>query len=189
MATTLNKKTKSALSVAAIALFLVLVYVGDIAIPAGSSWKMLITVIEKGSIYALVAASMNLLNGFTGLFSLGQAGFMLIGAYTYAIFTIPAASHDAVYQYFEGGVIKWSIVEALEGSLGVFGHYLGMLIPMLGAGSRTNSRGHRLPHRYTGAEAQVRLPRDSDTRIRGDTESFLPVEHPRPCHQRIQCAA
>ena len=134
MATTLNKKTKSALSVAAIALFLVLVYLGDIVIPAGSSWKMLITVIEKGSIYALVAASMNLLNGFTGLFSLGQAGFMLIGAYTYAIFTIPVASHDTVYQYFEGGVIKWSIVEALEGSLGVFGHYLGMLIPMLGAG-------------------------------------------------------
>ena len=134
MATTLNKKTKSALSVAAIALFLVLVYVGDIAIPAGSSWKMLITVIEKGSIYALVAASMNLLNGFTGLFSLGQAGFMLIGAYTYAIFTIPAASHDTVYQYFEGGVIKWSIVETIEGSLGVFGHYLGMLIPMIGAG-------------------------------------------------------
>ena len=96
MATTLNKKTKSALSIAAIALFLVLVYVGDIAIPAGSSWKMLITVIEKGSIYALVAASMNPLNGFTGLFSLGQAGFMLIGAYTYAIFTIPAASHDTV---------------------------------------------------------------------------------------------
>ncbi len=134
METTLNRKTKLALSTAAIALFMILVYLGDIMIAPGSSWKMLITVIEKGSIYALVAASMNLLNGFTGLFSLGQAGFMLIGAYTYAIFTIPAASHDAVYQYFEGGAIKWSIVETLEGSLGVFGHYLGMLIPMLGAG-------------------------------------------------------
>ncbi len=134
MVNTMNKKTKSALSVAVILLFLILVYLGDTAIPAGSNWKMLITVIEKGSIYALVAASMNLLNGFTGLFSLGQAGFMLIGAYTYAIFTIPAASHDAVYQYFDGGVIKWSLVEMLEGNLGVFGHYLGMLIPMLGAG-------------------------------------------------------
>ncbi len=134
MVNTMNKKTKSVLSVAVILLFLILVYLGDTVIPAGSNWKMLITVIEKGSIYALVAASMNLLNGFTGLFSLGQAGFMLIGAYTYAIFTIPAASHDAVYQYFEGGVIKWSLVEMLEGSLGVFGHYLGMLIPMLGAG-------------------------------------------------------
>ncbi len=130
----LKPKTKSILSVAAIAVFLVLVYIGDMNIPAGSSWKMLITVIEKGSIFALVAASMNLLNGFTGLFSLGQAGFMLIGAYTYAIFTIPAASHDAVYQYFEGGIIKWSIVEILEAKMGVFGHYLGMLIPMIGAG-------------------------------------------------------
>lgn len=130
----LKPKMKSILSVAAIAVFLVLVYIGDMNIPAGSSWKMLITVIEKGSIFALVAASMNLLNGFTGLFSLGQAGFMLIGAYTYAIFTIPAASHDAVYQYFEGGIIKWSIVEILEAKMGVFGHYLGMLIPMIGAG-------------------------------------------------------
>ena len=130
----LSKKTKTALSVITIALFLVLVTIGDIYIPAGSSWKMLISVIEKGSIYALVAASMNLLNGFTGLFSLGQAGFMLIGAYTYSIFTIPSASHDAVYQYFNGGIIKWSLVEILEGKMGVFGHYLGMFIPMIGAG-------------------------------------------------------
>ena len=92
----LNKKTKAALSVIAIAAFLIFVYLGDKFIPAGSTWKMLITVIEKGSIYALVAASMNLLNGFTGLFSLGQAGFMLIGAYSYAIFTIPSGLHDTV---------------------------------------------------------------------------------------------
>ena len=45
--------------------------------------SMLLTVLRKGAIYALVAVSMNLLNGFTGLFSLGQAGFMLLGAYTY----------------------------------------------------------------------------------------------------------
>ena len=44
--------------------------------------SMLFIVLKKGAIYALVAVSMNLLNGFTGLFSLGQAGFMLIGAYT-----------------------------------------------------------------------------------------------------------
>ena len=134
MENTLSKKTKNVLSVVAIALFLILVYIGDITISPGSSWKMMITVIEKGSIFALVAASMNLLNGFTGLFSLGQAGFMLIGAYTYAIFTIPAKSHDAVYQYFDGGLIKWSLVEILEDKIGIAGHYIGMLIPMIGAG-------------------------------------------------------
>ena len=41
---------------------------------------MLFTVLKKGAVYAVVASSMNLLNGFTGLFSLGQAGFMLLGA-------------------------------------------------------------------------------------------------------------
>ena len=130
----LNKKFKMTLSVLCIVLFLLFVYFGDIMIPPGSNMKMLITVIEKGAIYALVAASMNLLNGFTGLFSLGQAGFMLIGAYTYAIFTIPAASHEKVYQYFDGGIIQWSIVEILESKLGIFGHYLGMFLPMLLAG-------------------------------------------------------
>ena len=46
-------------------------------------YSMLATVLKKGAIYSLVAVSLNLLNGFTGLFSLGQAGFMMIGAYTY----------------------------------------------------------------------------------------------------------
>ncbi len=68
-------------------------------------FSMLFVVLKKGAIYALVAVSMNLLNGFTGLFSLGQAGFMLIGAYTYAIFTIPESQRMAVYQYFDGGII------------------------------------------------------------------------------------
>lgn len=71
--------------------------------------SMLFTVLKKGAIYALVAVSMNLLNGFTGLFSLGQAGFMLIGAYTYAIFTIPVAQRAAVYQYYDGGAIQFTL--------------------------------------------------------------------------------
>lgn len=68
-----------------------------------------LTVLKKGCIYSLVAVSMNLLNGFTGLFSLGQAGFMLIGAYTYAVLTIPVADRASVYQYFHGGVIQFSV--------------------------------------------------------------------------------
>jgi branched-chain amino acid transport system permease protein len=70
---------------------------------------MLFTVLKKGAIYALVAVSMNLLNGFTGLFSLGQAGFMLIGAYVYGIFTIPTEMRTSVYQYFDGGVIQFTV--------------------------------------------------------------------------------
>ena len=62
--------------------------------------SMLVTVLRKGTVYALIAVSMNMLNGFTGLFSLGQAGFMLVGAYAYAILTIPVAKRAAVYQQF-----------------------------------------------------------------------------------------
>ncbi len=71
--------------------------------------SMLVTVLKKGVIYALIAVSMNLLNGFTGLFSLGQAGFMLIGAYTYAIFTIETATRSQVYQYYAGGLVQFTL--------------------------------------------------------------------------------
>ena len=69
-------------------------------------YSMLASVIQKASIYALLAVSLNLLNGFTGLFSLGQAGFMMLGAYTYAILTIPLEQHASVYQYFNGGIVN-----------------------------------------------------------------------------------
>ena len=73
------------------------------------SKSMAVTVLQKGAVYALIAVSMNLLNGFTGLFSLGQAGFMLVGAYSYAILTIPMAKRAAVYQYYNGGWVQFTI--------------------------------------------------------------------------------
>ena len=60
-----------------------------------------ISIIERSAVYAVVAVSMNLLTGFTGLFSLGQAGFMAIGAYTVGILTIPVAQRVSVY-YISG---------------------------------------------------------------------------------------
>jgi branched-chain amino acid transport system permease protein len=94
------------LSILIIGMIFVLVFVLEQLIPPKS---MLFTVLKKGATYALVAVSMNLLNGFTGLFSLGQAGFMLIGSYTYAILTIPVAQRMSVYQYFNGGLVQFSL--------------------------------------------------------------------------------
>ncbi len=92
---------------------------------------IIFAVIKKSAIYALVAVSMNLLNGFTGLFSLGQAGFMLLGAYTYAIFTIPVADRASVYQYFDGGIIQfqmpWPLAMILAGLVAaVFAFLIGL---------------------------------------------------------------
>ncbi len=109
---------KTFISLVAVALFLALVLVLDQVIKPSNKMYMLLTVLQKGSVYALAAVSMNLLNGFTGLFSLGHAGFMLIGAYTYAIFSIPAASRDTVYQYYDAA-IRISFPEVLGNALGV----------------------------------------------------------------------
>ena len=102
----MKKSTKTIVGVLLLAALFVGVWLIEKAAGANS---MLVTVLEKGAIYALIAVSMNLLNGFTGLFSLGQAGFMLVGAYTYAIFTIPMAKRMAVYQYYQGGVIQFEL--------------------------------------------------------------------------------
>ena len=83
-----EKKSKRGTVIAllcALALWALVILLENTMKPTG----MLFTVLKKGAVYALVAVSMNLLNGFTGLFSLGQAGFMLLGAYTYAIIMVP----------------------------------------------------------------------------------------------------
>ena len=52
-----------------------------------------------------LAASLNLINGFTGQFSLGHAGFMAVGAYTSALLTTNLAPRLGLAP----GVIAWGI--------------------------------------------------------------------------------
>ena len=124
----MKKSTKNLINIALIALMFVVLYFLEQHFGRRS---MLITVLKKGAIYALIAVSMNLLNGFTGLFSLGQAGFMLVGAYTYAVLTIPMAKRMAVYQYYDGGIINFT-VPAIVGILaaGALAAVLAWLIGM-----------------------------------------------------------
>ena len=93
----------------------------------------LFTVLKKGAVYSLVAVSMNLLNGFTGLFSLGQAGFMLLGAYTYAILMVPVADRDTVYYLFGGSAVKFSLLDAFQGIFGASGagHGISLVLSVL----------------------------------------------------------
>lgn len=128
-----EQKRKNIISFVCVAAFLLIVLVLDQIIKPTSKLSMLLIVLQKGSVYALAAVSMNLLNGFTGLFSLGHAGFMLIGAYTYAMFTIPDSARDSVYQYYDAA-IRFSIPEVLSGSLGGFGTVLGVIVAVLMAG-------------------------------------------------------
>ena len=132
-----QKKSKKGtwIAVCCIAVLYVLLFLIDNVFPSTSFILMLTPVLRKGAIYSLLCVSMNLLNGFTGLFSLGQAGFMLIGAYAYSIVTIPVAEHMSVYQYFDGGAIQFSIPEAIGNVLGpTGGAFFGSIIAIILAG-------------------------------------------------------
>ena len=69
----MKKTTKWILSLITIALLL---YALTVLEANRFAQGMLYSVLQKSAILAIAAVSMNLLNGFTGLFSLGQAGFM-----------------------------------------------------------------------------------------------------------------
>ena len=124
-----RSKRGALLGLAAAILVLVLVTVLENTLPSTSQ---LFVVLKKGAVYSLVAVSMNLLNGFTGLFSLGQAGFMLLGAYTYAILTIPSADRESVYYLYGGSAVNFSLPELFGG--GALGLILGVLAALILAG-------------------------------------------------------
>ena len=121
----MKKQTKVMWNVGLIGGLLLLLFVLEQILPSGS---MLFTVLKKGAIYALVAVSMNLLNGFTGLFSLGQAGFMLLGAYTYAILMVPMAVKDQVYYLFDGSAVKFSLLDMFQSIFGAAGFGSGVAL-------------------------------------------------------------
>ena len=109
-----------------------LILVGTVASPT----SMLYKVLQMGAIYALLAVTMNLLNGFTGLFSLGQAGFMTLGAYTFAVLTIPVNSKAGVYYLFgvtdvlKNVELPWFVALIIAGAVSaLFAFLIGM--PML----------------------------------------------------------
>ena len=72
-----------AYSLVAAALFAAFLFVADGWFDAFS-----LRVLNLCAIYVVLALSLNLVNGFTGLFSLGHAGFMAVGAYTCALLTM-----------------------------------------------------------------------------------------------------
>ena len=130
-----EKRTNSIIAIVLLVILYVVLFLLDNVFPSTSFTLMLIPVLKKGAIYSLICVSMNLLNGFTGLFSLGQAGFLLIGAYAYSIFSIPAEQHETVYQYFDGGVIRFSIPELLSKVLGQSaGSFFGAIVCIIIAG-------------------------------------------------------
>lgn len=57
----------------------------------------IVRILNVCAIYAILGMSMNLINGFTGLFSLGHAGFMAVGAYVTALLTMSPSVKTQIF--------------------------------------------------------------------------------------------
>lgn len=82
---------------------MILTVVGFMVLFAGACYAQfeldsyLRRIINLCLIYAIIGLSMNLTNGFAGQFSLGQAGFMALGAYVVGVFTVPVELRANVF--------------------------------------------------------------------------------------------
>ena len=84
--TTLQKKPMSRdarLTLAAAVVGLILLFIFDSMFD-----RFTMQIFKLCAINIILALSLNLINGFTGLFSLGHAGFMAVGAYTCALLSM-----------------------------------------------------------------------------------------------------
>ena len=77
------KKRNKLLNIALIAIIFLLLLAANNGL---DSYK--IRILNLCAIYTIFGLSLNLINGFTGLFSLGHAGFIALGAYTTALLTM-----------------------------------------------------------------------------------------------------
>ena len=67
--------------------------------------KYELRILNLAGIYVILGLSLNLINGFTGLFSLGHAGFMAVGAYTSALLTMSAVQKES--NFFVKPIVPW----------------------------------------------------------------------------------
>ena len=87
------------------------------------------TIIMYAGINVVLAVSLNLVNGFTGQFSLGHAGFMAVGAYTSAVITTYLSSHGVAMTSLTG-ILGFAMALLVGGAFAALAG-LGVGIPSL----------------------------------------------------------
>lgn len=76
-------KRNTIFTLSALILLIIFLFIADTTFDS-----YILRILNLCAIYTVLGLSMNLINGFTGLFSLGHAGFMAVGAYTTALLTM-----------------------------------------------------------------------------------------------------
>jgi branched-chain amino acid transport system permease protein len=122
----MNEKSKTPVTLIILALTIVGLYLANRFLDAYQ-----IRIINLSGIYVTLGLSMNLINGMTGMFSLGHAGFMAIGAYTVGILTMPVTMKEM--NFFMQPIVpflanvEWGFLPSLLAA-GLISVLLGVLI-------------------------------------------------------------
>jgi branched-chain amino acid transport system permease protein len=80
-------------------------FVAFLAVADATFDAFTLRVLDLCAVYVVLALSLNLVNGFTGLFSLGHAGFMAVGAYTCALLTMTPEQKEV--NFFLEPIVPW----------------------------------------------------------------------------------
>ncbi|WP_448516877.1 branched-chain amino acid ABC transporter permease [Pseudothermotoga sp.] len=88
----LSVRTKTILTILFVALVALLIVIAD-----RKASDYLVLILNLIAINIVFAVSLNLINGITGIFSLGHAGFIAIGAYTSVLLTLPIEQKEMSY--------------------------------------------------------------------------------------------
>src|SRR6056297_3127483 len=88
----LTKRKEQILTLIVLVILMLLIYLAE-----GHLDEYNLKILNLGAIFAIFGVGLNLIFGFTGLFSLGHAGFMAIGAYTTALCIIPSQYKEMIF--------------------------------------------------------------------------------------------
>ena len=123
--------------------FLILIAAGAILIFLMRSFmnEYILAIVNFIGISIILAVSLNLTNGFTGLFSLGHPGFMAVGGYIAAILIFPAARKGMLLPELPGWLAsqQWPLLPAL-----ILGGLCAALIAIIIGFPVLRLRGHYL---------------------------------------------
>lgn len=106
-------------------LILLAALVGFLVLLEASGSNYFQSIVLNLGIYVILVASLNLSNGFTGVFSLGHIGFMALGAYISALLTLPLSKKASFLRHLP----DWLAVVHFDTMIGSFP--LGFLLAML----------------------------------------------------------
>ena len=121
-----RKNIKTVLNIALLLVICIILWWGQQNLSA-----FYIRILNLSAVFVILGISMNLVLGFTGMFSLGHSGFMCIGAYVAAILTMSPASKEIIY-FMEPitpvlANVQWPIFPAIVAA-GIVSAIFGFLI-------------------------------------------------------------